>query len=279
MATSRPSSTAPSPFPPHPSQRGPGSTAATAGSHDLAGDDMSRAVDQAVAALNTVTSHFTTRNATEPTLVRVFLADDVDVSKLKGAQQSVSDDLEGLKGRYEREGQNRQTAIGGLKTQIYEDLPVRAQKELLPGLEEFMKELVAEQVKKTVDGNIGDYIAVPLAEQKEVAQTMAKKIDVELDNSKARLENSRLHPDDTDPFKPVLKKDGTESNVWPFDFRSLFAFEGEYKTLDKLLDDFELSIGVKDDTKGVKFQDDIKRVKMQTFLAHIGAPIDVLHFV
>ena len=46
-----------------------------------------------------------------------------------------------------------------------------------------MKELVAKQVKKTVDGNIGDYIAVPLAEQKEVAQTMAKKIDVELDNS------------------------------------------------------------------------------------------------
>ena len=84
-----------------------------------------------VAALNTVTSHFTARNASEPTLVRVFLADDVDVSKLEGAQQSVSDDLEGLKGRYEREGQHRQTAISGLKTQIYEDLPARAQKELL----------------------------------------------------------------------------------------------------------------------------------------------------
>ncbi|KAI5890308.1 uncharacterized protein SCHCODRAFT_02631455 [Schizophyllum commune H4-8] len=259
MATSRPGSTAPGPFPPHPNQRGPGSTAATAGSHDLAGDDMSRAVNQAVAALNTVTSHFTARNATEPTL------------------QSVSDNLDGLKGKYEREGQSRQTAIGGLKTQIYEDLPVRAQKELLPGLEDFMKELIAGQVKKTVDGSIGDYIAVPLAKQKEVAQAMAKKIDVELDNSRARLENSRLHPDDTDPFKAVLKKDGTESNVWPFDFRSLFAFED--KTLDKLLEDFDLCIGVKDDTKGVKFQDDIKRVKMQTFLAHIGAPIDVLHFV
>ncbi|KAL1710723.1 hypothetical protein EV121DRAFT_275532 [Schizophyllum commune] len=267
MATSRPSSTAPNPFPPHPNQRGPGSTAATAGSQELAGDDMSRAVDQAVAALNTVTSHFTTRNATEPTLVRVLLAND----------QSVSDDLEGLKGKYEREGSSRQAAIGGLKTQIYEDLPARAQKELLPGLEEFMKGLVAKQVQETVDGNIGDYIAVPLAKQKEVAQTMAKKIDVELDNSKARLENSRLHPDDTDPFKPVLKKDGTESKFWPFDFRSLFAFED--KSLDKLLEDFDLSVGVKDDTKGVKFQDDIKRVKMQTFLAHIGAPVDVLHFV
>ena len=42
------------------------------------------------------------------------------------------------------------------------------------------------------------------------------------------------------------------------------------KYLDKLLEDFDLNIGVKDDTKGVKFQDDIKRVKMQTFLAHIG---------
>ena len=52
-----------------------------------------------------------------------------------------------------------------------------------PGLEDFMKELVAKQVKKTVDGNIGDYIAVPLAKQKEVALMMAKKIDVELDNS------------------------------------------------------------------------------------------------
>ena len=52
-----------------------------------------------------------------------------------------------------------------------------------PGLEEFMKELVAKQVQETVDGNIGDYIAVPLAKQKEVAQTMARKIDVELDNS------------------------------------------------------------------------------------------------
>ena len=46
-----------------------------------------------------------------------------------------------------------------------------------------MKELVAKQVQETVDGNIGDYIAVPLAKQKEVAQTMARKIDVELDNS------------------------------------------------------------------------------------------------
>lgn len=225
----------------------------------LTGDDMEKAISDAVSAMNIVSAQCTTRSQSGPTMAGVF----TEMDAVKDAM--VQDD------------QQKQTAIGGLKKQIYEDLPAQARDELLPGLEEFMRELIAEQVNKTVNASIGEYIAVPLEEQKQVAERMARKIDVELDNSKARLENSRMHPDDTDAFKHVLRKDGSESKMWPYDFRSLFAFED--KDLDELLKDFDLSIGAGKDEKGVKFQEDIKRMKMQAFLAHIGAPVDVLHFV
>ncbi|KAL1746152.1 hypothetical protein HDZ31DRAFT_34708 [Schizophyllum fasciatum] len=278
MASSRPQSTTPGPWPPHSNQQRSGSapshsdtTSSTSAAPNAEVDDMPRAVSQAVAALNSVSTQINARSGSVPSLV--------------GCLQplyhtGVFAHMDVLKGRCEKEGEAGQTAIAGLKRQIYEDLPEKARCELLPGLEEFMRELVAEQVQKTVDASIGDFIAIPLAEQKEGAAAMAQQIDVELDNSKARLENSRLHPDDTDPFKPVLKKDGTASKVWPFDYRSLFAFEGDFadKALDELLRDFGLSVGAKEE-KGVKFQDNVKKVKLQTFLAHIGAPVDVLHFV
>jgi hypothetical protein len=99
-------------------------------------------------------------------------------------------------------------------------------------------------VKREIDMQIQDYIPMSLARQavdikKGIADTRIAlanssafcKFDVQIlnfDCSEARVKNTSIHAEDQDePLVPILKADGTRSEWFPADLRSLFSYSGE----------------------------------------------------
>ncbi|KAG5639474.1 hypothetical protein H0H81_001596 [Sphagnurus paluster] len=120
-----------------------------------------------------------------------------------------------------------------------------------------IREEVALQVKQQVDEQIQDHIPIPLAQQSLENKRQISDIRVTLANSEAREKNSHLQATNLDELlMPILKPDGTESELFPADLRALFAYDLEMSKA--LLKDFEMEAG------------DSLQVNFGRFIRHIG---------
>ncbi|KAG8917330.1 hypothetical protein FRC03_010594 [Tulasnella sp. 419] len=142
-----------------------------------------------------------------------------------------------------------------LKEQVADSLRTQIQDQI--SIE--VKYQVAEQVKK----QLKEQLPADLKEQAEESSAQLMQVRSSLMNSEARRRNAALRASNLDdPLLVIVKPDGTESDLFPTDLRTLFSYDDE--TARDLVRDFGLP------------ESDTREKNLNKFMAHAGIQFHLL---
>ncbi|KAF8526065.1 hypothetical protein BU17DRAFT_83579 [Hysterangium stoloniferum] len=130
-------------------------------------------------------------------------------------------------------------------------------------IEEQIRAEIALQVKQEVAAQIVEHLPVSLHEQAEQSKRQLVDVKQSLVNSEARRHNSTLRASNLDdPLSQVLKPDGTQSEFFPTDLRTLFAYDAA--NAQKLVHDFGLQ------------EHEARERNLNRFMSYIGIPFHLI---
>ncbi|KAF8222880.1 hypothetical protein L208DRAFT_1412747 [Tricholoma matsutake] len=133
----------------------------------------------------------------------------------------------------------KEAEIMAAKEIIQDDLKTRIGECLRDHIRDSIKTEVATQVKQEVDTQIRYHIPISLTRQAVDANKGIADMRIALANSEARAKNASIHMTDQDePLAPVLKADGTRSELFPADLRTLLSYD--FELVKMLVRDYEL---------------------------------------
>lgn len=133
----------------------------------------------------------------------------------------------------------KEAEIMAAKEIIQDDLKTRIGECLRDHIRDSIKTEVATQVKQEVDTQIRYHIPISLTRQAVDANKGIADMRIALANSEARAKNASIHMTDQDePLAPVSKADGTRSELFPADLRTLLSYD--FELVKMLVRDYEL---------------------------------------
>ncbi|KAJ2928629.1 hypothetical protein H1R20_g8487, partial [Candolleomyces eurysporus] len=143
-----------------------------------------------------------------------------------------------------------------VKEDLQEEFRQQYERTIRDKLREQVRAVITEQVKVQVDAQLKEHIPVSLRQQLEDTKQQLKEMKISLQNSEARTTNSELT--ETDLFRVlavVLTPEGKESDKYPQDLCSLFAYD--LATARTLVREYGL------------VDSEVLEVNFRRFLAHI----------
>lgn len=183
------------------------------------------------------------------------------VNEVSPSSDSILKEIEELRAKVKANGAREKGEVGKVKDRVHEELTKEILDKLRPHIAGEIKGAIEKEAKVQVDKQIGKYIPVPLATQKQETEERLSEVRISLTNSKARIANAAITLEHrNDKLEPLLKKDGERSKIYPADLTSLFAYD--LKMVRDLLHDYNL-----------ESETDI-RVNFNRFLDYIGIPQD-----
>lgn len=116
--------------------------------------------------------------------------------------------------------------ITDIRSFVKDDFKVQIAELMKVQIQEQIKAEIAMQTKNEVDAQIHEHLPIPLHVQAQESQLQLSEVRVQLKNSEARRHNSHLKSTNlNEQLSIVIKKDGTESVLWPKTLRALFGFD------------------------------------------------------
>lgn len=150
------------------------------------------------------------------------------------ATPNASRDIQHLHRRILLHSEKQEAEFAAARRTIQEDLKTRVTDSLRTHIRDSIKTEVATQVRQEMDLQILDHIPIPLAQQVVDNKKQIADIKTLLANSEARIENASIQAINQDePLASVLRADGTRSEMFPADLRTLFSYDCE-GTLERL---------------------------------------------
>ncbi|KAF8342713.1 uncharacterized protein EI90DRAFT_3115271 [Cantharellus anzutake] len=116
--------------------------------------------------------------------------------------------------------------ITDIRDFVKDDFKVQIADLMKEQIQDQIKNEIAMQTRAEVDSQITEHLPIPLHVQAQESQQQLTEVRVQLKNSEARRNNSHVKSTNLDePLSAVLKKDGSESVLWPKTLRFLFSYE------------------------------------------------------
>lgn len=168
-----------------------------------------------------------------------------------------------LRKQIKQQDKKQDARVTEVKHMIKDVLKDHIANDMRAQIEEQIREEIAMQVKKEVAAQIVEHLPISLQEQAEQSKRQLLEVKQSLVNSEARRANSVLRANNLDdPLTQVLKPDGTYSEIFPSDLRTLFSYDGE--TSLKLVRDFALQ------------EHELRERNLNRFMAFIGIPFHLI---
>lgn len=185
------------------------------------------------------------------------------VSTLGPTMKGAAAEIQQLHDRVKAQEEKEDKIVKAAKDMIQKKVKGQVANEIQDHIREQIKLEIALQVKGQINDQISSLFPITLRQQMDEAQKQIVDTKHALDNSKARQANSLLRSSNLDDrLAAILKPDGTRSDVWPVDLRSLFNYDSLMVRV--LLRDYGL------------FAQDTREGNLNRFMAHVGVPFQLV---
>ncbi|KAI0918984.1 hypothetical protein AcW1_003516 [Taiwanofungus camphoratus] len=185
------------------------------------------------------------------------------VSTVGPTMQDVSVQIQGLRQQIRAQEKKQDLRVKEVKHMIKGDLKKQVAEEMRAQIQEQIKREIALQVREQVDIQMSEHLPVPLKKQAEESKEQLVEVKHALLNSEARRVNSVLRTSNLDDHLAViLRPDGTKSDFYPVNLRSLFSYD--YDMLRALLEDHGL------------LEHEVREKNLNRFMSHIGVQFQLV---
>jgi len=135
--------------------------------------------------------------------------------------------------------------------------------EMRPQIGDHVRQEIAMQVREQVSAQLKEHMPISLEEQAADSKKQLAEVRNSLTNSEARRANSTLRSHNLDdPLEEILKTDGSRSELFPQDLKTLFTYDSARARA--LVRDFGLT------------EHESRERNLNRFMAHIGIPFHLI---
>ncbi|KZS88291.1 hypothetical protein SISNIDRAFT_532261 [Sistotremastrum niveocremeum HHB9708] len=171
--------------------------------------------------------------------------------------------IQSLRRQMRAQDKKQDARINEVKHMVKEVLKDQIADHMRTQIEEQIRAEIALQVRQQVAEQLGNHLPVPLEVQAEESRKQLFEVKHSLVNSEARRSNSVLRANNIDdPLAHVYKPDGTKSDHFPPDLKTLFAYDADKAR--SLVQDFGLP------------EHEVREKNLNRFMAHIGIPFHLI---
>jgi len=180
-----------------------------------------------------------------------------------GPSMDSAHQISSLRRQIRHQDKKQDARVTEVKHMIKDVLKDHIANDMRAQIEEQIRAEIAIQVKQEVAAQIVEHLPVSLEQQAEESKRQLVEVKHSLVNSEARRANSVLRANNLDdPLTHVLKPDGTQSELFPADLRTLFSYDAEHA--QNLVRDFGLQ------------EHELRERNLNRFMAYIGIPFHLI---
>ncbi|KAF8520840.1 hypothetical protein JB92DRAFT_2708719 [Gautieria morchelliformis] len=184
-----------------------------------------------------------------------------------GPSMDSSHQISSLRRQIRHQDKKQDARVTEVKHMIKDVLKDHIANDMRAQIEEQIRAEIALQVKQEVAAQIVEHLPVSLEQQAEASKRQLVEVKHSLVNSEARRANSVLRSNNLDdPLTHVVKSDGTQSEFFPRDLRTLFSYDAEAAL--NLVRDFNLH------------EHELREQNLNRFMSYIGeSPCVPFHLI
>ncbi|KIJ51305.1 hypothetical protein M422DRAFT_65312 [Sphaerobolus stellatus SS14] len=180
-----------------------------------------------------------------------------------GPAMDSSHQISSLRRQIRAQDKRQDARVMEVKHMIKDVLKEHIANDMRAQIEEQIRAEIATQVKQEVAAQIVEHLPISLQAQAEQSKRQLVEVRHSLVNSEARRANSVLRANNLDdPLTHVLKPDGTQSDIFPTDLRTLFSYDAD--TARRLVQEFSLQ------------EHESRERNLNRFMAYIGIPFHLI---